>query len=199
MNPFVDEKARPPYPQFETRAEVDKKASEEQGHVVFKDIDYIVLTMPGGKQVFDAVAVDFFYQKEKMVIAGTYPKDWLQFFKQAFDEWKKGNEIPVSGTAIKHWPVATPAEIAQLAAADVKTVEDLAEANESTLQVIGMGARVLRDKARTWLQSASDKGVLVERIANLEEELRRRDERIDTLNERLQRLEQSQDRGKKAA
>lgn len=185
--------------QFEQRAVQDRLQSEAQGHVVFKDVNYITLTMPGGKQVFDAIADEYLAQKRRESIDNRYPKAWIDYFDRAYEEWKKGNDVPVNGTPIKHWPVVSRAEIAQLAAANVLTIEDLAEANESVLQTIGMGARTMRDKARAWLDQANNAGKVAERVANLEEDIRRRDQLIESLGDRLKELETELGKRKKAA
>jgi hypothetical protein len=49
--------------------------------------------------------------------------------------------------------------------AKVRTVEDLAQANEETIAMLGMGGRALKDKAVSWLQSANSTGKVTEELA----------------------------------
>lgn len=55
----------------------------------------------------------------------------------------------------------------QLLDAKVRTVEDLAQANEETLAMLGMGGRALKDKAVSWLQSAGSTGKTTEELTAL--------------------------------
>lgn len=196
--------AQPPFVQFETRAEVDRNESEQHGKVVYKNVDYALITPAGSRDVVERVATDWLKQKERDVIDGRFSQKYLEYYKACYEEWKKGNEIPVNGSPVKHWPVVSPAEIAQLTAANVRTVEELAELTESGLALVGMGGRALRDKARAWLDSAEKHGKIAEEVANLKEDQRRKDEQISKLQgqveELLQRLNESLGhKGKKVA
>lgn len=185
----VDERARPPYIRFETRADTDRQASEEAGHVVYKNVDYIIVVPSGGKDEFVKPVDEYFRQKRREVIEKRFRADWLEHYEKAYKAWTAGNEIPLNGTPIKEWPVATPADVAQCHAANVMTVEDLAEANDTALNAIGMNARNLQRKARAWFEQARDQGKIAEQVANLSEELERRDILIESLQKRLEKLE----------
>lgn len=195
----ADETARPPYIKFEQRAEPDRNQSEAEGRTVFKNVDYIIVVPPGGKQEFENTVTDYFAQKRKEVIDGRFQRQWLDYFERAYAEWQKGNDLPLNGTPIREWPVATPADKAQLIAANVLTVEDLAEASQVALDAIGMNGRHLQIKAKAWFQAANDKGKLAEKVASLEEELDRRNILIEGMNRKLEELEREMKKGKRAA
>lgn len=157
--------ARPPYVTFETRAVEDRAASLEKGHYVTKDLDYVIITPMGSKDRTERVVKEWFDQLEQQVIEGRFPRDWRKEFIEAYGAWKEGRELPLNGTAIITWPVASPAQVKQLLDARVRTVEDLAQANEETIAMLGMGGRALKDKAVSWLQSAGATGKATEELA----------------------------------
>ena len=164
-------KSRPPFVMFETRALPDRAATEKAGVMQYKNVNFALITPAGSKDVVEKIADEWFLQIKKQAMEGNYPAEWVPYFELRYAEWKKGNEMPDNGTPLKMWPVATPADIAVLHAAKIFTVEDLAALPESGFQAIGMGARVLREKAQAWLGSG-DKGKHAEQITALQVQVR---------------------------
>jgi hypothetical protein len=70
--------------------------------------------------------------------------------------WKKGEELPETGTPIKGWAVLSPAQQAAVLHANIRTVEDLAQATEEGITAIGMGGRTLKARAADWLAARGD-------------------------------------------
>lgn len=151
------------YIRFEERAVEDRAASIEQGHYVAKDEDYIIIVPPGdGKTVLE--------QKVNKRHKIRYNKE--------YKAWKEGREIPIEGTSIKDWSQTSPAIVENLLRANVRTVEQLAQCNESTLERIGMGSRNLQNKARAWLEASEGPGKMSEAMA----EITRRMDDMDLAN-----------------
>lgn len=161
---------RPPYVQFETRAVEDRNASIEAGHYVAKDVDFALITPQGSKDVVERIVSEWFEKLVQDVKEDRFPADWLRAYRAYYKEWKEGREIPLDGTPIRNWSLLSPAQVKMLLDINVRTVEDLAGANEETLGRIGMGGHDLKAKAKAWLDSAQDKGKLAQRIAALEAE-----------------------------
>jgi len=159
--------ARPPYVVFETRPVEDRAASMEKGHYVTRDVNMAVITPMGSKDRTERVAEEWFQQLQQQVVEGRFPREWRTEFMASYEAWKEGRELPLNGTAILTWPVASPSQVKQLLDAKLRTVEDLAQANEETLAMLGMGARALKDKAVSWLQSAGTTGKVAEELAAL--------------------------------
>lgn len=172
---------RPPYVTFEMRAVEDRAASIEKGHFVAKDVAFAMITPAGSKDRIELSALDWLQQLEKDVHNGRCNPTWLTHFKELYRAWTEGQEVPLSGTAISSWPVLSPAQARTILAANIRTVEDLAIANESTLAAIGMGGRALKGKAEAWLASASGPGKVMEELASL----RVANETLSTRNESL--------------
>ena len=185
--------ARPPYVTFEFRAEEDRAASIEAGHYVSKDVPFVLVTPMGSKDRHESPADEWFARREQDAAEGRFPREWLSAFKGAFAEWKAGREIPLNGTSVANWPVASPAQVKMLLDLKVRTVEDLAEANEETLNRLGMGGRTLKQKAQDWLASANDMGKVSEQLAGLRadnEALKQRNEQLEKqLREVIPQLE----------
>lgn len=162
---------RPPFVQFEMRAEKDSTSSLKEGRPMFTDVPYVMVLQHGGKDMYEKRAEEWLDQKHREAANGSYPPDWAKAYRHMYEEWKKGNAIPLNGTPIKLWPGATPAEVAACIAANVLTVEDLAGLSEAGLHSIGLGGRALRDKARSYMQAAESNGKVVELLASVKAEL----------------------------
>ena len=159
--------ARPPYVTFETKGEEDRAASIEAGHYIARDVDYAIVTPQGSKDRIERNVQDWFAQLAQQVSEGRMPGAWLTAFREGYKAWKEGRELPLNGTPILTWAVAAPHQVKALLDARVRTVEDLAQANEETMARLGMGGRALKDKAVSWLTSAGSTGKVAEQLAAL--------------------------------
>lgn len=158
---------RPPYLEFSRRAVEDRALSVEKGHYVSKDVDFVAVQRPGSRDIHEEEAVSYLKKYEEKVRAGLAPVAWLAMFKTNYDMWKSGQEAPAEGTSLKAWPLISPAQCDNLIRMKVRTVEDLANLPEGELSQLGMGVLGLRIKAKEWLNQGSEKGVLIEKIAEL--------------------------------
>lgn len=156
--------ARPPYVSFETRAKENRTKSIEAGHYMADDVNYVIVTPQGSKDKIEFVVEKWFSMLEGEVRANRFPMEWLRGYKAHYEAFKEGKEIPLSGTPILTWPPASPAQAANLAAVGIRTVEDLAQANEEAIRRMGMGGRALKQKAEQWLITAANIGKSSEEI-----------------------------------
>lgn len=178
---------RPPYVEFETRAEEDRNATIEKGHHVAKDVDYAIIRAIGAKDAVEKPAVDWLKHLEHLVLIGMWPREWVDFFKKQYAEWRAGHEVQPNGTHVKNWAGISPAEKDMLIAARILTVEDVANANEEALNRIGMGARRLKERAQAWLDMAKNQGA-AEELAMLRDKTVNQEQKIDELNRKLETL-----------
>ena len=188
-----DRKERPAYVRFERRPVEDRDASVRQGKFVSKDVDYALVTPPYSRDVFEQVAPEWLAQMQKDSTSGRLPLAWYENYVESYERWKRGEEMPLTGTPIKGWAVLSPAQMKNLIALNILTVEDLASINDEGLRRIGMGAADLRDKAKAWLSQTKDKGPLTMENASLKAEnaalLAQRGQleaRVKELSERLE-------------
>jgi len=183
--------SRPPYVTFELRAEEDRDASIAAGCYTAKDVAYAIVTPQGSKDRIERVVEDWFSTLEQQSREGRIPVEWLQSYRRMYKSWQEGNEIPLEGTDIRNWPAVSPAQVKMLGEARIRTVEDLATANEETLNRLGMGGRALKARAIEWLGAAKGTGVAAEAAAALKVEnadLRARNEELETRLARLERM-----------
>lgn len=187
---------RPPYVAFETRAIEDRNASIDAGHYVARDVDYVVITPAGSKDQIERIASEWMAQIRKQSAENRYNPVWVQHFEAVYKQWKETNTIPDNGTSIRAWPLLSPAQVATVLAANIRTVEDLAAANEDGIRRLGMGGRDLKNKAVAWLDSAKDTGKVAAENAALKLEM-------DALKAQVAELSQyrreSNDKRRKAA
>jgi len=186
---------RPSYVRFEKRAIEDRTKSIANGHYTTVDQDFAVITPHGTSDEIPRVVKDWFGYLDEQARANRVPIKFVEYYKECYERWKKGEEAPLNGIPIKEWPPLSPSERANLIAIRVYTVEDLANANEDTLRQIGMGGRAMQQKAENWLKSATDQGKLAEEMSALQVENKRlaataarQEKMIDKLNADMQAL-----------
>ena len=154
----LDKEDRPNYVQFETRAVENKVETLKQGHYIGKEIDFVLVTLPGGRDVYESKVEPWFEKKEQQALNGRLDPEHLSYYKRAYKSWKEGQEIPIEGTPVRGWGVVSPVQEKTILMAGIKTVEDLAASNDESLRRLGMGGRDLVNKAKSWLSSVSDHG-----------------------------------------
>jgi len=159
--------ARPAYVSFEVRADEDRDASIAAGHYVAKDVDYVLVTPMGSKDRIERIASEWLVKIQQDVTEGRLPREWSHAYQEAYKAWKAGCEVPLTGTAIENWPPASPAQIKMLRSLQLRTVEDLAAANEEVINRIGMGGRALKQRAVDWLASSAGSGRISEELSAL--------------------------------
>jgi hypothetical protein len=164
MTIAVNESSRPPYVVFQSRAVEDRKATMETGKYTAKTEDWAVIRQAGDKDSAECEATAWL---ERIAKNPGYKPEWVEGYRRQFKEWKQGHEPSLNGTSIRLWPAISPGQAETLNAMAVMTVEDLAAANDTVLQRIGMGAQDLKRKARAWLDSATKVGITAEELASL--------------------------------
>lgn len=163
--------ARPPFVTFEMKAEEDRAASIEAGYYKTKDVAYALITPQGSKDRIEREVTSWLAGMRQSVQEGRFPQEWLRNFEENYKAWKEGRELPLNGTPLLTWPVASPSQVKAVIDMGIRTVEDLASANEEAIMRIGMGGRALKDKAVSWLKAASSTGKVTEELAALKAEL----------------------------
>ena len=188
VNDLVDRDDRPAYVKFERVAVEDKAATLAAGRSVSKDVDYALITPPYSKDCVRLKIQRWRDTNRYEAKMGRLPQKWLEQWEQMYEAFQNGQEIPLNGTPIKEWSAISPAQIKNLIAIGIYTVEDLAQANAQGMQRIGMGANGLKRTAVNWLASADDNGKVALRITQLETEKERNDLTIESLTEKVEKL-----------
>lgn len=164
MSVSLMQPGRPPYVKFEERSFEDRAASEKEGRLIMKSVDYAVIRQTGSKDTFEKDAKEWLNTLKNNT--DMHP-DWITQFHRQFEAYKSGQEITPMGTHVKTWPLISKAQCDMLLNANLRTVEDVAGANEDSLRHVGIGARELQQKARAWLDSASANGKGAQELVSL--------------------------------
>lgn len=178
----------PPYVVFETRAEENRQASIEAGQMVYKNVDYAIITPRGSKDRIERVVSEWLAHIDRESRQDRFDPRWVAGYKANYKLWQDGQEAPPMGTALKEWPGMSPAQIKNFNNINVRSVEDVAAANEETLARMGQGARDLQKRARAWLESAASVGKVAEQFSSLKTENERLAERNADLESKLAEL-----------
>ena len=184
----VEQKERPAYVRFERVAIEDPQATAVNGRYSARDVDMAMITPPGSRDVFKIEVPQWFENMKQDVRNQRMPESWRIDYMHAYDQWKQGQQMPLSGTPIKGWSVLSPAQQAALLTLMILTVEDLAQLNAEGVGRIGMGGLDLRTKAQAWLSQANDKGPLTLENAQLKQSLITQQGEIETLKAQVTQL-----------
>lgn len=153
------QKAGRPHVRFETRSEEDRAGSIEQGRKVYRDRDWVIITPPGGKDVVENHAEQWLANIRDRSQVGQYDPEWVDTFSKMYSLFKEGKELPEEGTPLRmSTTIFTPAEIANCLAVNIRTLEQLANANEEAMGRIGMGGRALKLRAQEAIKIGEGKG-----------------------------------------
>lgn len=95
------------------------------------------------------------------------------YMRPLYERWKAGEEDPVEGMPIEQWSVLSPAQVAELRAQGIRTVEQIRGLPDAALPKIGLYGRSIRDKAEDFLRAFKDQSGIAQmekRMATLENE-----------------------------
>jgi hypothetical protein len=161
-------KARPPHVRFKLVPVEDRTASIEAGHPVYADVPFVVITPQGSKDSVEKPAKDWLETTDQQVREERLPAEWAEKFHSAFAHWKRGEEMPVEGSALANWPVISPAQLAACKSIHVMTIEDLALLNDEGVRRLGMGGLGLKQLAKKYLDASAGPGKLMAENAALQ-------------------------------
>jgi hypothetical protein len=154
--------------QFRHVAKVDDVATAKTGATVWRNVEYITITIPGDRT---------------FVYDGEVTERHRDRFATRYGRWKSGQADAPDGTPLSAWPGITPAELNTLAQGGIHTVEGLAGLSDGNAGKVGP-VLALRDKARKYLEAARESAP----IELLNAKLREKDSQIATLTEQMQGL-----------
>lgn len=192
---------RPPYVAFDRRPVEDREASIANGYYTTRDVDFVTITPPGGKNDVQKPAVEWLEQirQSSRSDSGRFPVEWVRAYEQSYEAWKAGEELPENGVPIKGWSLLSPSQQQACLHANLRTVEDLASATEEGLMAFGMGARALKQKAADWLAARGDgAGKVAAELEALRQRDKEREERVKQLEKQLAALSEAEKQAKQA-
>lgn len=134
-------------PRFHLKAIRLGGRSQQEGRDIYEDREFVEIITPGDT---------------RSVVCREVNDEHRRRWPAQYNAFKAGREEAVVGTPLEMWPpIGSPAMVQTLKAMHVRTVEDLAGLSDAGINNIGMGGRVLREKAQLWLSEAKDKGAAI--------------------------------------
>lgn len=143
--------------------------SEQAGHPVYQDMDFVEIMTPG--------------DMNNIIQRPVTDKDIKQF-SALYKSYKEGLEAPVDGIPLEAWPRLTSASVANYKAMGVKTVENVANMSDQVCNKVSMGAMADRTAAKAYIALAKDTALVQKQALELE----RRDAKIEELERQIKDL-----------
>jgi len=105
-----------------------------------------------------------------------------------YQHWLKGQDEPVDGTSIDALAFVSPGMSKRLKDLHIRSAEDLAKINESAIQAIGMGGRMLKEKARLFVEGKQGDVKLAAALATRDAENAQLREEVSELKALVNRI-----------
>lgn len=162
---------------FYSAPKQNKIKSAEAGRPIFDEHEMVEINLAGDKQNrphFPAHEVTVTYdaqtqQEDRRTWAERYPNEYRAFKTQSGPH--------IEGTPLVQWPILTRAQVAELGAIDIFTVEQIADMNARNRQVLGPAAHQLIAQAKAYIERARE-GASDNRLASENAELKAELERM---------------------
>ena len=123
---------------FVDRPIVDQRKSEEKGENVYKMVAMLELRPKGHKDI----AAHRLKPHNSEELIRRFPDSWKSY---------QGEQVEMTGTPLTDLPGLSPERAAGWSIVGIRTVEDLATANDAVLNNLGFGARDHQKKAKNML------------------------------------------------
>lgn len=188
MQSYAEQNQRPPIVTFEQREVEDRDESRRAGYKKYKTVDYAIVTPSGSRDRLENLVEDWLPRLQQNTDAGRWPQSWMQQIEEKYKAWKQGLDLPEDGTPIRMWPAASPTEVRQILGANIRTVEDLAMCNEEGIKLMGMGGRMLKQRAEQYLKTASNIGRVAEENNHLKQQVTDLQERLEAMQKVVDKL-----------
>jgi len=154
--------------------------SQEAGRPIFDQVDFISIIVPGSRD-----------ERIRKVDA-----EIRQRFGPQYEHWLRTQEQPPEGTPLDEIPWLNVAQVAEMLALNIKTLEQLAGLSDTAVQHMRMGGMDLRKKAIAYIEAGKSSAELtrsVARISELERECARLQDTVTAVNARYEALLKTQE------
>jgi hypothetical protein len=144
---------------FYKRSMKQDRESDAAGRPIFKEFDFVRICVPGD----NLTEIDTYAQESHKQ---RFPRQWAHYQNQM------AGQESVVGTPIEEWTLISRSQAEELKGIKFRTVEDVANCSDQQLQRIGMIAGMsphnFREKAKAFLNLASDSAEVAQREAELQ-------------------------------
>lgn len=131
----------------------NESQSREAGRPMFDDGEFVRIRWPGDRNR-ELVA-----PANQPSVRNPDTNEWLTYidrFPRHYEAFRQNATFLGGGAPIEEAPFLTKAQVAELKAVSIHTIESLAGLSESSLSKLGMGARKLMDQAKAYIDKAKD-------------------------------------------
>lgn len=191
------DRGRPAKITFERLPVENVNLSQQEGRAIFDDVDFVTLHQAGSNNTTIHKVEEWWIKLEQQLRNGAIPAEWVDEYKKAYAAWSQGEEPVVQGTHLREWAKISRSQAEMWNAVHVRTVEELAAANEETLAAYGMGGRAMKQEAQKWLDSLKDGEVLQEKVEKLTETVQKQEDMINELLDKLAEADKPKTTAKK--
>ena len=139
------------YVEFYMEAEFQSFKSEEEGRPIYEDVPYVRIMFPGDNTKKVVRPANLKGTDTTPSDSQRWPKQWEAFKNQSVQSHE--------GTPIDQWPPLSKSTALGLKAMNIHTVEQLAGVSDTALT--WLGARDLREKAKSYIASATDSAAVL--------------------------------------
>jgi hypothetical protein len=182
-------------------SERNEQATIAEGRPIYDTVLFVDVITPGQKTSTPRFEVERVWSDQsKRALGLTAPSKRgykYPLYEEQIDKFKKQESVgELGGTPLKMWPRIDRGLAATLMAANVFTVEQLANLSDTNLDIVGMGAHELRAQAKAYLDDAAgtaDMSVIISRVENLEVELKRAADALALANSQNAELQRKLD------
>lgn len=109
--------------------------------------------------------------------------------KPYYDSWKAGQSAPINGTPLEAWPGATPQLVKALSPANIRSIEDLAEMEDSAISRLAIpGLRDKQKQARAYLEAQKTTAVVSGEVLKLRDRNESLEREVKELRDLIERF-----------
>lgn len=164
------------YVTFDMKAVEDPEATLKAGRPIHKEVAYVTIMVPGDKGSI----------VHRPVRLGSNEKHDNNRFFHEYTAFIQRKAAPVVGTLLSDWNDVNAAVVLDLQHLGIRTVEDVADLNDSSLSQY-MGLSDLKTKAKKFLAASAASAPKKQ----LEAELKERDNKIATQDEAIAEMQKT--------
>ena len=127
--------------------------SEQEGRPVFEQRLFIRIITPGDQtNLIETIAT---------------AEDKRQYARE-YERYQRGQTAAQEGTSLTQWPGVNKSQIKEAAYFEIYTLEQLASLSDTNVGRMGMGWMELRNKAKAYMQAATDSAVVTRQQSEIE-------------------------------
>lgn len=166
-------------PLFYLREVQNKARSKVEGRICFDQKEYVEIFVPGEKHL-----------RPNRPVTEADKKRW----PVAYGKFQQTREETLDGTPVEQWPYLNRAQVAEMKANGILTVEAIADTPDGLLDRLGRNGRDIQKRAKQFLQPQSDtEKELRGQVVALEGQVREKEMHVDNLIQRLEAMERQVD------